>query len=198
AIGGVIDEVRLKARDIRELPTEPAALDALLRRTFLPHLVRVTAADEFARRIAPVDELPAAARGLVHLLVAHRLLIRDRRATPDGLGEVVVVEVAHEALLREWRLLAGWLDEEKSALRTVEVVSRAARDWSMRARSTEWLLHKGGRLLEARELAQRPEFSTRIGVTGLAYLAVCQEAETQTQREEEARLSRQRESEQRA
>ena len=45
------------------------------------------------------------------LLVAARLLVR--RQPP---GEASTVEVAHEALLRVWPLLRGWLDVSREVL----------------------------------------------------------------------------------
>jgi hypothetical protein len=46
----------------------------------------------------------------------------------------VTIEPAHEALLRQWGLLRGWLEEDLGALTTLEGVKRAARDWAANAR----------------------------------------------------------------
>ena len=95
-------------------------LDTLLRRTFLPHLARVNDAGEFARRVAELSELDRDCLPLVTVLVAQRLLIADQR------GDVKTVEIAHEAILREWPLLRGWLDAERGFLEWRDQIGRAS------------------------------------------------------------------------
>ena len=42
----------------------------------------------------------------------------------------MTIEPVHEALLRQWGLLQGWLAEDLGALTTLEGVKRASRDWA--------------------------------------------------------------------
>ena len=44
-------------------------------------------------------------------------------------GEATI-EPAHEALLRQWGLLQGWLTEDAGLLGVLEGVKRASRDWA--------------------------------------------------------------------
>lgn len=111
-------EVRRKARE-RGIPE--TALDRLLRRVFLPHLARVNEAGAFARRIAHRADFDPECLPVIDLLVNQRLLVTDQR---DGHA---VVEIAHEAILREWPLLAGWLDAERSFLEWREQLAAARR-----------------------------------------------------------------------
>src|SRR5262249_23945351 len=117
-LGGAFDaafsEVLGAARAHRDLPNRDDAIKELLRQAMIPHLCRINEADEFARRVAPIDEIPLASRPLIDLLINQRLLVRDRRREPEG--EFDVVEVAHEALLREWPVLKGWLAQEREFL----------------------------------------------------------------------------------
>ncbi len=63
------------------------------------------------------------------------------------------VEVAHEALLREWPRLARWLREDAELLRTVDELSRAATTWTEGGREPADL-YRGGRLETARGLIE--------------------------------------------
>lgn len=92
-------------------------------KTLYPALVRVNDASEYVRRPAAWDTLPPAAHGLLERLVAARLIVRrhDREAS--------VVEVAHEALLRKWPRLRGWLDEERAFLIGKQQLEVDLRDW---------------------------------------------------------------------
>jgi len=60
------------------------------------------------RRVARKSEIPEEARPLIDLLVEQRLLSTD---VAQDTGEVTI-EPAHEALLRQWGLLQGWLEED--------------------------------------------------------------------------------------
>ena len=50
------------------------------------------------------------------------------------------VEVAHEALLREWRQLRSWLDESRNDVRTLRMLSLAAADWAGSEQDDSYLL----------------------------------------------------------
>jgi WD40 repeat protein len=110
AIVAAVEDALSEGRRRGATPADSKALENLLKQAFIPHLARVNEAGEFARRIAYPHEIPAPARRLVDLLVEARLLTRNR----DEYGEVV--EVAHEALLREWPLLRGFLEADREFL----------------------------------------------------------------------------------
>jgi class 3 adenylate cyclase/WD40 repeat protein len=54
------------------------------------------------------------------------------------------VEVAHEALLREWPRLRGWLEEDAQGRRTWRRLTDAAREWDERGRDTGDLYRGAG------------------------------------------------------
>jgi class 3 adenylate cyclase/WD40 repeat protein/energy-coupling factor transporter ATP-binding protein EcfA2 len=60
------------------------------------------------------------------------------------------VEVAHEALLREWPRLRGWLEQDAQGRRTQRHLADAARDWDERGRDPGDL-YRGARLAVALE-----------------------------------------------
>ena len=97
-----------------ELPKDEKAQLALIRTAFIPHLARVNSEGQFVRRIAAQTGIPPEARPLIKRLAEARLLIMDRRTV--GGEEADVVEVAHEALLREWKDLNDSLVDEREFL----------------------------------------------------------------------------------
>jgi WD40 repeat protein len=72
-----------------------------------------------------------------------RLLLFDR----DPATRAPTVEVAHEALLREWGRLREWLDESRVDLRMQRVLDNAAADWGEAQRDPSYLL-RGARLTQ--------------------------------------------------
>ncbi len=63
------------------------------------------------------------------------------------------VEVAHEALIREWPTLRGWLEDNRESLRLQRQFTDAAQEWEMAGREPD-MLYRGARLAQLREWAQ--------------------------------------------
>ena len=55
-------------------------------------------------------------------------------------------EVAHEALLREWPRLRGWLEADAEGRRLHRHLTLAGQDWDGAGRNTSGELYRGGRL----------------------------------------------------
>ncbi len=62
----------------------------------------------------------------------------------------VVVDVAHEALIRHWILLRQWLNESRDNLREKRKIEAAAQEWRSRGKVKDYLL-RGRRLREAKK-----------------------------------------------
>jgi WD40 repeat protein/class 3 adenylate cyclase len=90
---------------------------------------RRVALDEFDTDRDPVQER------VLSRLVGDRILMRNE----DG------VEVAHEALLREWPRLQGWLYEDAQGRHLRQHLAQAARQWHERGRDSGDV-YRGGRL----------------------------------------------------
>ena len=91
------------------------------------------------RRRVPLHELQS--EGVAEVLA---VLADDRLVTiSDG-----AVEVAHEALLREWPRLRGWLEEDAESRRLYHQLRAAARDWNAGGRDAGEL-YRGARLAAA-------------------------------------------------
>jgi WD40 repeat protein len=171
-------------------PRIPHSKDArlvLLRRGLIPWLAGIDPDTGAPRRLkARASDIPEEARPLIDLLVAQRLLSTD---VSSETGERTI-EPAHEALLRQWGSLKGWLQEDFVALTAVEMVARAARDWTANAESRDWLAHRAGRLEDAERLLQRTDLAGRLGASGRVYLARCRERENAEREEKTTALKR--------
>ena len=82
--------------------------------------MRLTSDGQEAKQPARLEALPAASRRLVRLFVEARLLVSGKGADGDQ------VEIAHEALLRTWPKLVGWIEKGREALRHRQRVRRLA------------------------------------------------------------------------
>src|SRR6202047_713753 len=104
------------------IPRDRVARLALLRRGLIPWLAGIdpdTGAPR--RRVARLSEIPTEARPLIDDLVDQHLLSTD---VAKDTGERTV-EPAHEALLRRWGLLQGWLTEDAGQLSVMDGLQRA-------------------------------------------------------------------------
>ncbi len=150
--------VRRKADEVLAA-AKPSAEDLkALREAIIPAMVRVNAEGEYARRSARFDVLPLNARPLIERLAKARLLIIEKEQ------DVTMVEVAHEALLRKWPLLRGWLDQEREFLIGKDQLEQDLLDWEKApaqvktdalltglklTRARSWLVEKPLQLAEA-------------------------------------------------
>ena len=116
AVRKAADDVLAEARPGKEELTA-------LREAFVPAMVRVNEQGEYVRRPAHWDELPNKAHPLLERLAKARLLIVSQD------GEDRMVEVAHEALLRKWPRLRGWLDDAREFLTGKQQLERDLHDW---------------------------------------------------------------------
>ncbi|MCG6877207.1 MAG: TIR domain-containing protein, partial [Betaproteobacteria bacterium] len=172
------------------VPAEARDRLELLRQAFVPWLASVDPdTGERKRRVARWEDIPEASQPLIDRLVKQRLLIKDRRRVREGEDESIVVEVAHEALIRQWPPLRGWLDEEEADLRNLEGVRRAAAEWARNEADAEWLVHTGERLDDAEALTRWPDFKAMLGEQGLAYLGACRKRDDEARAEREAQLA---------
>jgi WD40 repeat protein len=191
-IKGSIEEAVERALEMADsdesIPKDRAARLALLRQGMIPWLADVdpdTGAPR--RRVARVSEIPAECRPLLHNLIEQRLLTTDQ----DARSGETTIEPAHEALLRQWSLLQGWLADDSELLAVLEGIKRAARDWRHAGKSAPWLTHSADRLIAASQLSQRPDLAARLGPADHEYLAACRKVEDDRRVTEE----RQREAE---
>jgi WD40 repeat protein/DNA-binding SARP family transcriptional activator len=115
-----------------------------LARGVLMRLVGSGDGDAVERRRVPLDELEIVRDEDLARVVA---LLTDSRLLTVSAG---AVELAHEALLREWPRLCAWIEEDREGLRIQRGLSAAAGEWDRLGRD-EGALYRGTRLREAVE-----------------------------------------------
>lgn len=141
-LGGVGGAIATRAE---ELYTSMTDAGDTVRRVF-EQLVIIGPEGEPTRRPVPRSELVGLARGrdldeVVEPWTRARLLNLDRH--PDT--REPTVEVAHEALLREWPRLRGWVDADRAAIVAIGQLRDAADTWVALDRDPD-ALHRGTRL----------------------------------------------------
>jgi DNA-binding SARP family transcriptional activator/WD40 repeat protein len=124
--------------------------EAAIARNLLLRLASVGEPGPAVRRQVPLSELDltrsAAAQHVLDVLTENRLITVDSET----------VEVAHEALLREWPRLREWMDSDAEARRLHRHITFAARDWDAGGRDTSEL-YRGARLASALDFAAEHE-----------------------------------------
>ncbi|MCB0029665.1 MAG: NACHT domain-containing protein, partial [Anaerolineales bacterium] len=188
ASGGVTGALSLRADEIFA-GFDPAG-QAAIRQTFLRLVTLGEGVEDTRRRVlrAEIEDLagPGDAPRFEQILSQygrHRLLTFDH----DPASRSPTVEVAHEALLREWPRLREWLRESRADIRRQRQLAEAARQWSANQQDESFLL-SGNRL--ALFLAWASESSLSLNATEVAYLGASQIAEENRQATEAARLQR--------
>jgi WD40 repeat protein len=142
-----------------------------MRRMFL-QLTELGESTEDSRRRVSLQELAGGA-ALLEKLAGARLLV-------VGNGSA---EIAHEALIREWPRLRGWLSEDRDELRTRRQLTSAARSWDETGRNDADLF-RGPRLATASVLPG--EFTP----VERDFLTASQDAQTQELRDARRRARR--------
>ncbi|WP_242902252.1 nSTAND1 domain-containing NTPase [Actinomadura terrae] len=139
ATGGVREAIARTAERVHEDLDPPRR--ALARAVFL-RLTALGEGTEDTRRRMDRDELtgvgePGEVDAVLDVLAAARLVVVD--------GDTV--DVAHEALIRAWPRLRGWLTDDREALLRHHRLTAAAAEWDRGGRDEEFL-YRGGRLAE--------------------------------------------------
>jgi len=173
-IEGSIEAAVLKALQAADtdpsIPRDKPKRLALLRRGLVPWLASVdpdTGAPR--RRVARRSEIPKESLPLLDLLEQQRLLSSD---VAVGTGEKTI-EPAHDALLRQWEELDGWLKEDAGQLNVIDGVRRAAKTWHDNQSQATWLTHTGANLVAAERLRKRDDLAQFLGQTEWAYINAC-------------------------
>ncbi len=143
-LGGAVGALAKRADDLY-LEHDEIGRDAI-RQLFL-RLVNLGEDFEDTRRRVLRAELIAIASDedlmddIIETFAAYRLLTLDH----DPTTRKPIVEVAHEAILREWKRLRTWLDESRHDIRQQRLLAVAAAEWLEADRDSSYLL-RGSRL----------------------------------------------------
>ena len=84
--------------------------------------------------------------------------------------QIEMVEIAHEALIRNWQDLQEWLKLQWEALRKQRKIEEAARDWQDHHQSKDYLL-QGRSLRDAKELIDNlQESDLNVSISSLKFI----------------------------
>ena len=144
-LGGITGAVARRADELFGR-TDDAGRDDI--RMLFTRLIAFGEGSEDTRRRVRRSELAAISGDVIAAYGDARLLSFDH----DPVSREPTVEVAHEALIREWPRLRGWLDDDREGLRVLRHLTGAAEAWD-EAERDEAEVYRGGRLETAEEWA---------------------------------------------
>ncbi len=121
----------------------------------------------------------------VRLLVTSTLVEKGTKS-----GVLAVVDVAHEALIRNWLLLRQWVAENREALRQQRKIESEAQEWLDNDKVKDYLL-QGAKLAQAEDFLQT--YGEQISLSSLAIELIAASRAERKRREQVAEESRQRE-----
>jgi len=156
-IGGAMGALTRRATDIYNSLDEDT--QAIVRQMFL-RLVTLGEGTEDTRRRVLITELFSmnvdddTIQHILDEFGKYRLLTFDR----DPITRAPTVEVAHEALIRQWQLLRGWLDANRDGLRVQRRVQLASTEWQNMGRDDSFLA-SGMRLAQFEEWLSTTELA---------------------------------------
>lgn len=190
--GGVLGALARRAEEVYS--TLSAELQEITRQVFM-RLITLGEGTEDTRRRAHHSELTginAAQNDLQTVLDAfgrYRLLTFDH----DLETREPTVEVAHEALIREWQRLREWLDQSRNDIRLQRILGNAAQDWVESGQDASYLL-RGARLVQFEEWQQDTTLSWTTTESEFLQASIAerqhQEQLEQERQAHEARLNR--------
>jgi DNA-binding CsgD family transcriptional regulator/WD40 repeat protein len=134
---------------------DPAEQDAC--RNLFVRLTELGDGTEDSRRRVRFDEiLPENGKRERAVQLVQRLA--EARLITTGADSV---EVAHEAIIREWPRLRDWLEEDREGYRILRHLTESAHAWDGSGRD-DAELYRGGRLESARQLVSRKEVDLTV------------------------------------
>jgi len=142
---------------------------------FVPMLADINDEGAAIRRVAVWSAFEPQQQELLERFDRWRLVVRR-----DGNGEGATVEVAHEALFREWPRLKAWLEPERTRLEALRGLKLAALSWGRNSRQDEFLTHFGERLKAASALERHPRYGPQLGADDRTYLAAARKVEARS------------------
>ncbi|MBN3989285.1 MAG: PD40 domain-containing protein, partial [Nostoc sp. NMS2] len=173
------DEQPIAKRIFLELTQLGEGTEDTRRRVLLQNLV------SSSQEVAVVERvISKLAAENVRLLVTSTLVGKGAES-----GRLAVVDVAHEALIRNWSVLRQWISENREALRQQRKIESSAQEWLDNGKIKDYLL-QGVKLASSEDFWQN--HGERISLSGLAreLIAVSQAEQRRLQQETQERQQR--------
>ena len=187
-IGGTLGALAKRAEEVFRRFDD--AGQYMARQMFLRLVTLGEGQEDTRRRILQSELLTLGDRDVVEDVIdrfgRYRLLTFDR----DDTTRSATIEVAHEALIRQWERLREWLTESRQDVRLERELLHAATDWEGSKRDPSYLM-QGNRLLTFEEWAETT--TLRLNELEQEYLAASLAARDERDAIERARQERERE-----
>ncbi len=176
--GGVRGAIAKTAESVYYAELTP--MQQQIARNIFLRLTELGEGTQDTRRRAAISELmPSAPYGDPKQVEEVLVKLADARLITTREGSV---EVAHEALIREWPTLREWLAQDREGLRAHRHLTEATQEWQ-RLEQDPGALYRGARLAQAIEWAQANP--SQLNVQEQAFLEASQEASQREARERE-------------
>ncbi len=122
------------------------------------------------------DKYPQSAlEKVIQLLAKEKLIVTSEQAGKGDVAQrVVVIDVAHEALIRHWQQLQRWLDENRDALRKQREIEEDAQTWADHHKPlTKGYLWVGYKLAEAGKVLSEYAATVTLSTQAQEFLEEC-------------------------
>lgn len=184
-IGGTLGALAKRAEEVYRRFDDDSK--RIARQIFL-RLVTLGEGQEDTRRRILQTELSAlgdsnAIQAVIDRFGRYRLLTFDH----DDVTRSATVEVAHEALIRQWERLRDWLDDSREDLRLERRLLHAANEWKHANRDKSYLL-QGTRLQQFQEWSETTDL--QLNKIESEFLSTSLEARETRLAQEQARQER--------
>ncbi|CAM2011087.1 nSTAND1 domain-containing NTPase [Acanthopleuribacter pedis] len=164
-IGGIAGALAKRAES--EYTALADADRRILRKIFVLCLVHPGEGAEDTRRRATMDEITAVAGDQTETLLGRWTTSRLLTATADATRGLELVDVAHEALIRNWHRIGEWMAEDRATAQAINRLRRRAEAWDEAGRDPDHLL-RGGLLQQMVDL--KKEHGDHLGPMALTFL----------------------------
>ncbi len=173
-LGGIGETLNQKATEVYNSLTTPEQNTA--QHIFLSLTNLGEGTEDSRRRVLKQDLITAKhdeqlIENVIQKLADEKLIVTRDRVEPNSeIGQQVEVDVAHEALIRNWSLLRQWLDESRDQLRQKQKIEDTAQKWQKSGQKIEYLLSKK-RLRLARDFQKEQQEKYPLSELAVSFIA---------------------------
>ncbi len=170
-IGGTLNQRATEVYQSLNLQQQDAAQHIFLSLTALGE-----GTEDTRRRVIKQDLITAKHNeevidNVIQKLADEKLIVtRDKVEANSEIGKQVEVDVAHEALIRNWKLLRQWLEECRDQLKQKRKIEDAAQEWQALGQKTDYLLSKK-RLRSAKDFQKEQQEKYPLSELATGFIA---------------------------
>ena len=184
-IGGTLGALAKRAEDVYRRFDETT--QSTVRQIFLRLVTLGDGQEDTRRRVLQSELFDLGEQSIVQTVIdrfgRYRLLTFDH----DDVTRSATVEIAHEALIRQWERFRDWLNDSREDLRLERRLLHSANEWVQSQHDNSYLL-QGTRLQQFQEWAE--DTPLRLNALEVEFLSTSLSARAERLQAEEARKAR--------